>query len=100
LEALWKECKPLLIRVWKDQKPPEDMQLIDHVISEIHLVDAQSHAFRYWESTDKQGRKENLENIKYINIRHFRDHMSTVTNFLDGVSSGLGSLLDGIHDER
>ena len=94
LAVLWGCCRRIMFQIWPDQVVPEEVSLIDHFISDLDKVDTGSYSFRYWESTKKSGRTPNLEGIKHINIRHFRECVKSMTDFLSGVAMGIDAYLD------
>ena len=87
---LWNEAKGLTRRTWKTHDPPE-MGEVDHVIAEFVKLDPEGESFRY--PVKKDG-KNTLPQIKLINLRQLSDSLKGVSEFLDGVHSGISGYLD------
>lgn len=98
LGNLWPLCREIIAKVWDSDAYKEEIKLIDHFVSEMETVDRQSDAFRYWETSKKSGRKPHLEGIKHVNIRHYRECIKSMTDFLDGVAMGIDVHLSHMQD--
>lgn len=94
LTVLWRDCRTIVLRVWAENEAPGELPLIDHFITELDRADSKSDGFRYWESTKRSGRTPNLEGIGHINIRHFRDCMKAMTDFLGSAALGISVYLE------
>jgi hypothetical protein len=90
LTDLWTEAKGLTRRTWRTHDPPE-MREVDHVISEFARLDPEGESFRYAVKKDGQS---TLPPIQHINLRQLSDSLRVVSQFLDGVSTGISVYLD------
>jgi hypothetical protein len=80
LRKLWKEARSLLEQLY----PGEEPQAIDgseNLIHQLAEVDERSFAFRY--PVDRQGGGYIPKDLLLFNLRHFRNQMERVANFLE-----------------
>lgn len=98
LVCLWNTSKKVIIKVI--QETPNEINLIDHFISEIDQIDASSDAFRYWETSKNKQRKKHLIGIRHIDIRNYRECMENIADFLDTISFGYNMLIDRKNDQE
>lgn len=96
LDELWWQARAILE---KDSSSKEDLDTVESLIAELAAIDPSSEAFRY--PIDKLGRKSIVQEQVLINVRHLKEIMSRLANFLDGCSDSLLvqlQLLDEIED--
>lgn len=82
LDVLWPEAKKLLNAHYGDDTPQE-LDYLDSCFTEFTEHDPNSIAFRY--PFDKNGNKH-LMNLSHINLRHLRETMERVANFLSCIA--------------
>jgi hypothetical protein len=107
LVDLWNTARPLLNPVCDLARnppfPPDDIEGIDSYIQQIHEHDPDGQRFRYATSKIKNAGPRRLPlarapslspELKVINIRVFAVAMEQLADYLDGVESWFGHLLD------
>jgi hypothetical protein len=82
LNVLWPEAKKLLKSHYGNQSPKE-LDYLDSCFQEFTEHDPDSMAFRY--PFDTKGNKH-LMNLSHINLRHLRETMDRIGNFLSCIA--------------
>jgi hypothetical protein len=82
LNVLWPEAKRLLKSHYGPESPKE-LDYLDSCFQEFTEHDPDSMAFRY--PFDKNGNKH-LMNLSHINVRHLRETMDRIGNFLSCIA--------------
>jgi hypothetical protein len=90
LIKLWIEFQRTMKLVYKDeyQAPPPT---IEKKIKELHDTDKNSDGFRY--PINQKG-KQNLENLKIINFRNFKDEVLEVKRYLEAIADSFYAIKD------
>ncbi|HRE53683.1 MAG TPA: hypothetical protein PLP22_02680 [Candidatus Competibacter sp.] len=94
IEHLWPLAKGILRKIWSGSEPKE-VELIDHLIKELSIIDPDSMSFRYPENLEG---KNSLPNIKHINLRHLGQTIDQVGDFLEAVHMGISEYLNERYD--
>lgn len=90
LIKLWLELQRTMKLVYKEeyQAPPPT---IEKKIKELHDTDINSDGFRY--PINQKG-KQNLENLKIINFRNFKDEVFEVKRYLETIADSFYAIKD------
>lgn len=95
LMPLWEQVRPNIEEIWDDPETRGHLEAIEAKIQELYEVDRRSDAFRY--PVDMKG-DTTLEELRHINLKHLKDVMQGISQFLDGASIGVDMYLDAKHD--
>ncbi len=83
LFQLWLSAKIIINNIWHPDTDNNDMDKMEGIIKAISMIDTKSDSFRYPYDTK---RKPNLKGISVINLREFKESITPLVQFLDGVS--------------
>lgn len=90
LENLWVETEKIMLAVWSDIPPPEEILLLRQIIGWFQECDASSQSFRYPFNKDLASP---LAGKSHINISTLTSAMKDANFFLEGVSGALSDYL-------
>lgn len=97
LAQLWSMVRPMLVPVCElagsDHLPVADLEGIDAYMRQLNAHDPNGESFRYARSRDAI--RTLGSNLVHINIRSFAVHMEKLADYLAGLESWLGMLIDG-----
>lgn len=91
LVLLWKQVRPNLERVWRDEQSRHNHDRIGERLEELSNADLRSFGFRY--PVDTKG-EPTLVGLVHINLKHLRDVIQGISTILDGSSIGMGEYLN------
>ncbi len=92
VSELWRELRPLVLRVWPTGDPAELFEL-DSIVAQIGELDSGSFSFRY--PVDRSGLQSLPSDMKLVNVRRFSELFACGARILDGIQAGIGAYLDG-----
>jgi hypothetical protein len=97
LDALYKEAKKIINKIFVGQGKPADLSFVDHIITEYSRIDRNSESFRY--PCDGDGKK-NLEEISHINVRHLSENIAKFGKEMDDISFTISVYLEQEQESR
>ncbi len=89
LVKLWKQCRPILEKVWPDG-PRQDLDAVSEVVDQFEARDPQSTVFRY--PVTKEG-SPTLPINERIDIRNFSDVAKRTIALLEACATGFHEYL-------
>lgn len=95
LLVCWNRVRSNIETVWSDARTKHTLDIIEDRLKELNSVDIRSDSFRY--PVDKQG-KPTLAGLRHINLKHLKEVVQGISNFLDDSSIGMGEYLNAKHE--
>jgi hypothetical protein len=92
LENLWSTARPLLERIWQDDR--ESFDRVAGVVASLRLLDPEGEGFRYPLTTKKRAtanrRVPTLDpGLRNLDLRKVYDDVTAVLDLLDGADTGI-----------